>query len=402
MAPGVEASRRGGNESAAHWLLDPDVAMLNHGSFGACPRVVLDAQERYRRRMEREPVQFFMRHREPLLDAARETLGRFLGADPAGLAFVRNATQGVNSVLGSLPLEPGDELLLTDHAYNACRNVVQATASRTGAKLVVASIPLPVESSQAIVDAILQRVSQRTRLAMIDHVTSPTAILFPIDAIVQKLQASGVDTLVDGAHAPGMVPVDLDGLGAAYYTGNCHKWLCAPKGAGFLHVRCDRRQEVGPAVISHGYNVRRPGRSRFHEEFDWTGTDDPTPWLCVPEAIRFVETLVPGGVEGLMRRNHELVVHGRRTLCEALGSEPLCPDAMLGSMASVRLPDSREPTTGWLHPQQARLHDRFRIEVPIFPWPKLPNLLLRISAQAYNRVEEFGQLAEAVIASARD
>ena len=396
MASGVEPIPPGRSEWAARWALDPDVVMLNHGSFGACPRVVLEAQERFRRQMELEPVQFFMRQREPLLDAARETLARFLGAKAADLVFVRNATEGVNSVLGSLTLEPGDELLVTDHAYNACRNVVRAAASRTGAKVVVVSIPVPVESPEAIEGAIVGHVTGRTRLAMIDHVASPTAMIFPIGPVVRKLRASGVDTLVDGAHAPGMVPVDLDRLGAAYYTGNCHKWLCGPKGAGFLHVRHDRRQEIRPAIISHGYNVRRPGRSRFHEEFDWTGTDDPTPWLCIPEAIRFVETLVPEGVEGLMRRNHELVVLGRKALCEALGTEPLCPDEMLGSMASVRLPDSQEPATGWIHPVQGRLYDQFRIEVPVFAWPELPRLLLRVSAQAYNHLDEFGQLAEAV------
>ena len=377
--------------------------MLNHGSFGACPRPVLELQDRLRTQMEGEPVRFFFREMQPLLDESRRALAALIGADEADLVFVCNATTGVNSVLRSLRLAAGDELLVTDHQYNACRNVVDFVARRAGANVVVAAVPMPVESPQQVIDAILRHVTERTRLAMIDHVTSPTAVVFPIEELVARLQGRGVDVLIDGAHAPGMIPLDLRRIGAAYYTGNCHKWLCAPKGAGFLYVRRDRQPGIQPAVISHGYNTPRRGSPRFHDAFDWPGTDDPTPWLCVAEAIRFLGSLTGGGIDGLMRRNRELALYGRRLLCEALDLRPTCPEEMVGSLAAMRLPDDAGPIsldTGTsivpTHPVQAELFERYGIEVPIYHWPAAPRKLLRISAQAYNGSTQYEKLAEAL------
>ena len=385
---------------AAAWSLDPDVVFLNHGSFGACPRAVLEVQQRWCRQMEAEPVRFFMQEMLPLIDEARRRLAEFVGADPADLVFVRNATEGVNGVLRSLRLAPGDELLVTDHAYNACRNVVEFAAGRSEAKVIVARVPLPIGSPDEVVDAILACVTGRTRLALLDHITSPTALILPIRELVELLRRRGVDTLVDGAHAPGMVPLDLGQIGAAYYTGNCHKWLCAPKGAGFLHVRPDRQEGLHPAVISHGFNTRRPDRVPLHVEFDWTGTADPSPWLCVGEAIRFLEGLMPGGIEGLMRHNHALALEARRVLCETLDLSPLCPEEMIGSMAAVQLPDepaATPPTPPWvLHLLQRRLLEESGIEVPVYYWPAPPRRLLRISAQAYNSRSDYQRLAQAV------
>jgi len=377
--------------------------MLNHGSFGACPRPVLELQDRLRAEMEGEPVRFFFRRMQPMLDESRRALAELIGADEADLVFVRNATTGVNSVLRSLRLAAGEELLATDHHYNACRNAVDFVARRTGAKVVLAAVPMPVPSPQQVIDAILRHVTGRTRLAMIDHVTSPTAVLFPIQQLVARLGEQGVDVLVDGAHAPGMIPLDLRRIGAAYYTGNCHKWLCAPKGAGFLYVRRDRQSEIQPVVISHGYNMPRRGSPRFHDAFDWPGTDDPTPWLCVGEAIRFLGGLTGGGIDGLMRRNRALALYGRRTLCEALDLRPTCPEAMLGSLAAMCLPDDQGPISldtrtsiVPTHPVQTELLERHGIEVPIYHWPAAPRKLLRISAQAYNDSTQYEKLAEAL------
>ncbi len=380
------------------WPFDLDVAMLNHGSFGACPSAVLETQQAYRLQMEREPVRFFTREREPLLDAARCALAEFLGADAADLVFVRNATEGVNCVLSSLALEPGDELLVTDHNYNACRNVVDYAASRSGAKVVVARLPLPIKSPDETVDTILAATTDRTRLALVDHITSATALVLPIDQIVARLAERGIDTVVDGAHAPGMVPLDLKTIGAAYYAGNCHKWMCCPKGAGFLHVRRDRQDGIHPAVISHGYNTVRPERGRFHEEFDWAGTCDPTPWLCLPRAIRFLEGLFEDGIEQLMRHNRELALAGRELLCETVGTAPSCPESMVGAIAAVLLwPDETfEVDALHCHPLHDRLLDDYHLDVPIYHWPDPPHLWLRISAQIYNSMDQYRALAKAL------
>jgi isopenicillin-N epimerase len=373
----------------AHFALDPDIVYLNHGAFGACPRVVLDAQSEWRARLEREPVRFLARELEPLLDDARAELARFIGAEPDGVAFVGNATGGVNAVLRSLRFEPGDEILVTDHTYNATRNAADWVAERTGARVVTARAPFPVAAADELVAPVLAAVTPRTRLALLDHVSSKTALVWPIAALVDAIQARGVDVLVDGAHAPGMVPLAVGALGAAYYAGNCHKWLCAPKGAGFLVARADRRAALVPTVISHGLNDPRP-RPRFRLLFDWTGTQDPSPFLCVPDAIRAVAGLVAGGWAEVMARNHALAVAGRRVVCDAVGAPLPCPDDLLGSMASIPLPDG---DAGAL---ELTLVDAHRIEVPVIPWPSAPRRLVRLSAQLYNTIDDMRALAAAL------
>src|SRR5574341_1089627 len=316
------------------WPLDAETAFLNHGSFGACPAVVLEVQQRLRDRMERNPVKFLRRDLEPLLDDARQELAAFLGAEPRHLAFLPNTTTGVNTILGSLPLQPGDELLTTSHAYNACRNALEFTARRAGATVVVAPVPFPVASPDAVVQAVLARATSRTKLALLDHVTSLTGLIFPIERLVRELDRQAIDTLVDGAHAPGMLPLNVTALGAAYYVGNGHKWLCAPKGAAFLHVREDRQAGLRPLVLSHGANSTRTDRSRFHLEFAWTGTDDPSAWLSLPAAVRLVGSLLPGGWPELMARNRALAIEARELVCNMLGVVPPCPDEMVGALAA--------------------------------------------------------------------
>jgi isopenicillin-N epimerase len=373
------------------WTLDPSITFLNHGSFGACPLIVLEKQTRLRSLLENEPLRFFTREWEPLIDNARNNLANFVGADTEDLVFVPNATTGVNSVLRSLIFCNGDELLTTNHEYNACRNALDFIASRTGAKVIVANIPFPIESPQQIVEAILEKVSPRTKLALLDHVSSQTGLIFPIQQLVQKLKALGVDSLIDGAHVPGMLPLNLSDIGATYYTGNCHKWLCAPKGAAFLFVQKDKQSEIRPVTISHGANSTRTDKSRFLLEFDWMGTNDSTSYISVPNAIEFMGSLLPGGWDGLINKNHQLALKGRKLICEALGVNLPAPDTMIGSMASIPIPKELE---NWnyvsLHDE---LFDKYKIQVQVVPWHK-PNILIRISAQIYNSLEEYEYLGK--------
>jgi len=372
---------------AAHWTIDPRALYLNHGSFGACPRVVLEKQSQLRARLERQAVQFFLRDLEGLYDEALAALGAFVGADPQDLGFVPNASTGVNAVLRSLRFEPGDEIVTTDHTYGACRNALDWVAERAGARVVTAHVPFPISGADEVEAAVMGAVSPRTRLALLDHVTSPTGLVFPLARLVPALAERGIDTLIDGAHAPGMLPLDLRALGAAYYTGNCHKWLCAPKGAGFLHVRPDRQAGLVPTTVSHGLTVPRTDRSRFQLLFGWTGTGDPTAALCVPDAIRVVGELVPGGWPEVRARNHRLACEGRDRLCTVLGIDAPAPDDMLGSLATVPLPDGPDL------PLQEALWTQEAIEIPVFAWPAAPRRLIRISAQLYNTIAQLEVLA---------
>ncbi|MCL5096799.1 MAG: aminotransferase class V-fold PLP-dependent enzyme [Candidatus Omnitrophica bacterium] len=378
---------------------------LNHGSFGSCPLAVLEYQRRLRERMESRPMQFLVRDLEELLDQARSSLARFVGADSEDLVFIPNATTGVNTVLRSLRWEIGTELLVTDHEYNACRNALEYAAGCSSAKVKVVSLPFPFEDERQLIEPLLAAVSNRTRLALLDHVSSQTGIVFPIQRLVGELEGRGVEVLVDGAHAPGMVPLDLRRLGVTYYTGNCHKWLCAPKGAAFLYVTRERQSSIRPLSISHGANSPRKDRSRFQLEFGWTGTHDPSAFLSVPEALQFMGGLLPGGWPEVIDRNHALALAARRVLCDKLGIQVPCPDASIGAMASVPIPDAPKSTRPSSPLYSDLLQDRLcridGIEVPVISWPAPPKRLLRVSAQLYNSLPQYERLAEALMEAER-
>lgn len=377
-----------------HWLIDPAIVFLNHGSFGACPRIVLQKQAYLRSQLENEPLRFFMRDWEPLLDQSRVCLASFVGADPEDVVFVPNATTGINAVLRSLDINTGDELLTTNHEYNASRNALDYVAQRYGAKVVVVDVPFPIQEKQQVITAVMDGVSDKTRLVLIDHVTSQTGLIFPIQELTQQLGSQGIETLVDGAHAPGMIPLKLRELGATYYTGNCHKWLCAPKGAGFLYVQRDRQAKIRPLSISHGANSSRTDKSRFQLEFDWTGTDDPTPYMCVPEAISLMGSWFQGGWDELMQHNHNLVITARKLISDAFSHQVLAPESMLGSMAAIPVPDGLQ-VWNYLDLHDVLL-DKFGIEVQIVPWQFPPGLLVRVSAQIYNSINDYHKLIAAL------
>jgi isopenicillin-N epimerase len=377
-----------------HFTLDPNVIYLNHGAFGACPPVVQAVQREFRDRLERSPVHFFIRELEGLLDETRSVLGPFLGARGEDLAFVPNATAGVNTVLSALEFEAGDEIVISDHTYPACRNAVQYWTARRSLGVRIAKLPFPVSSSEALSAAILEQVTGRTKLVLLDHITSPSGLILPIRELVSALAARGIDTLIDGAHGPGMLPIDLDTVGAAYYTGNLHKWCCAPKGAAFLWVRRDKQALIHPLVISHGWAAPRADRSRFQLEFDWPGTLDASAILSVPSALGFLGGLFEGGFPALYAHNHALALRGREILCAALGTGPPAPDALLGSLAVALFPQvtPKVPTPHALyHALVAR-----GIEVPIVPFLGYPSGFVRIAAQVYNSEAEFVALGEAL------
>ena len=373
---------RGEGFTRDEWLLDPEVAFLNHGSFGATPRAVLAEQDRWRVAMERRPTHFMDRELPPALRTAVARLAAFVGARAEDLVFVENATAGCNTVLRSLRFAPGDEILVTDHGYPAVRKAAEYVAARAGARVVEAAVPFPLQDAAQVVAAVSPRLGPHTRLAIVDHITSPTAVIFPVRELTALCRVAGVPVLVDGAHAPGMLSLDVPSVGADWYTGNCHKWLMAPKGSAFLWVAPDRQADIHPLVISHGFG------QGFAAEFAWVGTRDPSAWLSVPAAIDFHERL--GGAR-LRERNAALAREQASLLTRAWATERGAPDALTGSMAAVRLPLREEATTERAWELRRKLFDDHRIEVPVTAFAGA--LWARVSAHAYNRPEDYARLA---------
>ena len=382
------------------WALDPAVIHLNHGSFGACTRIGLDRQSAIRRQMEANTLRFFEVDLPDLLMSSRQSLAEFVGADADNLVFVTNATTGVNTVLASLQLSPGDVLLVTNHGYNACTNAARFYAGRAEAVVETVDLPFPITDPEEIVQKILGACDDRTRLLLIDHVTSLTGLVLPLDKLVPLVQKRGIEVLVDGAHAPGMLPLGLESLGADYYTGNCHKWMCCPKGTGFLYVQPEHQRSIHPLVISHGMNRPLAGTSRFRLEFDWTGTWDPSGLITIPTVIDQLGGLSKGRWADVMERNRALAIEGRQIICQALKIEVPAPVQMLGSMATLRLPASDEDLRSdvdKVDPLKSMIRVRHRIEVSLSPWLSPPGRFLRFSAQLYNSLADYTRLAEAVV-----
>lgn len=388
------------SDHAAHWTLDPEIVFLNHGSYGACPRPVLEAQTRYRDQMERELVRFFMIDIEPLLDRARRAVAGFVGCDPEGLAFLPNVTQAVATVIDNLNLREGDEVLVNDHEYSACISTFAKAARRAGASVARASIPFPLQSSDEIHDAIMESVNDRTRVALLSHITSPTALVFPVHRLVRSLRERGVEVILDGAHAPGQIPLDVRDVGAHYYTANLHKWPSCPKGTAFLWVHPERRDGFEPLALSARAHLDRSDRDRFRCLFDYIGTDDYTGFLAIPEALEFMGSL-EGSWDTLIARNHTLALEARAILCDALGCEPATPDTLVGTMATIVVPGTGLASGGtapggYEDPLQEQLVERHRIQVPVWSLPSQGRRLLRVSCQAYNSREQFEYLARAL------
>jgi isopenicillin-N epimerase len=367
--------------------LDEDAIFLNHGSFGAVPAAVIEAQDEWRRLVERQPVDFMTRRRQPALDAARARLGGFIGGGDGRLAFVDNASAGINAVLRSIDWQPGDGILFLGHAYGAVRQALTYIADRHGAVLTEVPLTLPVAGPDAIIDAVAAALHPGLRLAVLDHITSPSALVLPIRDMIALCHDAGLRVLVDGAHAPGMIDLDVAALGADWYAGNCHKWLFAPKGCGFLWARADRVEGLHPTVISHGYG------QGFEAEFDWTGTRDFSAWLAVTAAIDFIEDQ---GAAAIRAYTHTLAREQAARLAGAWGTDVAGPPDMVAAMAAIRLPGARPGTWEAAATINNELWARHRIEVPIRALNG--GLWVRISAQIYNTRDEYAALAEAVSA----
>ena len=372
------------------FLLDPETAFLNHGSFGATPRAVLAEQEALRRRIEKNPPQFFAYDYPPMIRAAADRLGAYLGAQGRDLAFVDNATSGANAVLRSLAFEPGDEILVTSLGYRAVCNAARYVAGRSGATLIEVPIALPVPDAEAVLAAVAARLSRRTRIAIFDHVCSHSAITLPVDRLVPLARAAGALVMVDGAHAPGLIPLDVPAVGADYYVGNCHKWLMAPRGCGFLWAKREYQDGLHPLTISHGF------RKGFIAEFDWTGTRDPSAFLSAPAGIAFHARL---GGERLMARNTALARSMGRMLAENWGTELVAPAEMFAAMAVIRVPATGSMTQEHAKDIQSRLYRDHKIEAPINC--EEGRLWIRVAAQAYNEAGDYERLRRA-IAGRRD
>jgi isopenicillin-N epimerase len=390
---------------AAHWAHDPSIVFLNHGSFGATPRVVLAAQDRLRARLEAEPITFFVEDQTALLDNARRALADLLHADPACLAPVPNATVGVATALHNLRLAPGDEILINDHEYPACCNNARHVAAMRGATVVTAEIPFPIPSPDAVIDALLARVTPRTRAVMLSHVTSSSGTILPLERLIPEFHRRGVETLIDGAHAPGFTPVDLAALRPTYYTANCHKWLCSPKGSAFLYVDPAKRDTFRPIVLSNNAEKPRPGRHQFLTEFDYVGTSDPTAFMVIPDAIHFMSTLLPGGWPALMAANRSLLLAARALLADALHVTPPVPESMLGNLCTLPLPPhtpevqarvlARPSRRGYHDALQDILLEKWRIQVPIWNVAGKTRVF-RVSTQLYNSLDQYKYLANAL------
>ena len=367
------------------WMLDPEITYLNHGSFGARTLQVHDSQLEFKQLFERSPIQFLDRSRQDLICESRDVVSSFLQCDSSGFGFVDNATTGVACVVQSIECTPSDEILTTNHVYNGIRQLLSHHAQRTGCSYRELEIPFPIKNANEILSIIVASVTSKTKLLVVDHVTSITSIVFPIDEIIHECHKRGILVLVDGAHASGMLDVNIDSLNADWYVGNLHKWVCAPVGAGFVWTHEKHRNSTHPLTVSHFLNTN------YTDEFDWQGTKDISPWLAAATAIQTGDSI---GWDRIREHNHTLATWMHQELLEGLGLEPIVPidGSLLGSMATVVLPAGFPSTYEDCYQLRDQIFTDFKIEVPIFHFEK--RCLMRVSAQLYTKNSDIGQLID--------
>ncbi|KAF5584249.1 isopenicillin N epimerase [Fusarium pseudocircinatum] len=382
-------------QSFGEWQIHTDIMYLDNGAFGSCPKSVVEKQKSIRQSIEENPHEFFERSYVSGLEASRRSLADFLHVDYRDMFLLPGATHAMNVVIQSLRFNPDDEILTTNVAYSSVRMVLDHVAKRDGAHIIIVDVPLLVTGPEDVMQRILAGVTTRTRFAVIDHIPSRTGLVLPAKQIVKELESRGIDTLVDGAHAPGMIHLDLEDIKAAYYVANCHKWMCAPRGIGFLHVRRDRAQNIKPLVIARSpYVVGKSKHSELEHSFGWSGTYCPSAMLSLPSAIDHLNTVMPGGYSGLTSRNHDLAVLARSIVCKAIGVKIPCPDSMIAAMATIPLPDSPGPEQEGMLPIQQALWKEHGIVIPVYSWPSYPKRVIRLSVQAYNTLDQYLKLAD--------
>ena len=379
---------------ARHFLLRDDVTFLNHGSFGACPRPVFEAYQAWQLELEREPVEFLGRRLHDLLRVPREALAAELGCDANDIVGVLNATSGLNIVAQSLDLKPGDQILTTDHEYSALEKTWAYVCRRTGAEIVVVKVPMPLTSEKAFTDTIVAGMTERTKVLFLSHITSPTALIFPIENAIKEARRRGIWSVIDGAHTPGHIKLDLDAIGADFYSGNCHKWMMTPKGSAFLHTRREMQGLLNPLVISHGWTSQSKepgakgafGNSPYIDEIEIQGTRDPAPWLTIPAAIQFRKD---NDWWAIADHCHVLAQDTARRLGELTGLAPLSsPQFCAPQMVAMPIP---ECDTLAVH---TALFDRYGIEIPVFKWQDI--CIARLSVQGYNSRPQMDRLIAAL------
>jgi isopenicillin-N epimerase len=370
------------------FLLDPAITYLNHGSFGATPRAVMKTYQDWQLMLERQPVEFLGRRFNELMYSSRAVLAEYLGTQAANVVYAQNVTIALNIVTRSLELGPGDEVLATDHEYGAMDRAWRFMAAQNGFTYINRPIKLPLETAGQFVEDFWGGVTPHTRVIFLSHITSPTAIIFPVEEIVRRAREAGIITVVDGAHGPGQLPLSLNELGVDFYGANLHKWLCAPKGAGFLYARPEMQELLKPLVVSWGYESDTPSGSSFIDQHEWWGTRDPAAFLSVQAAIRFQDEHL---WERVKTACHKLAGEALREISELSGQAPLHngDDHWYGQMAAAVLPPRTDAEA-----LKSRLYDEYQIEVPIFEWNG--HKLVRVSVQGYNCREDIDRLLEAL------
>jgi len=380
----------------ARFPVQEGLTQLNNGSYGCCPEVVGAAQTELRRRLEADPVRFFKSDLEFYSDDTRRAIGKFVNVRGEDLVLVSNGTFGVATVLNNLELSAGDEILVTDHEYAATMNELGKICRATGALVVVAKIPFPAVSPEAVIESVVGAMTDRTKLVMVSHIASGSALVLPVKAIVAAANERGILSFVDGAHTPGQIALDIGDIDPTWYAASCHKWLATPKGTGFIYTSPTHQDGFKPMVLSCREHEQRDDRKAYLSDFDYVGTNDYTGNLVIPVAIEHMGAQLPGGWDELRQRNHDLVVHGAKLICDAIGIEQVVPESMIGTMVGIPLAGKCEPGSLMGEGLWDRLYLNHGIQVPIWELPGVHDRVMRVSCQLFNTVEDFEKLAGAM------